>query len=169
MADEINVNVHLAGANPSTVHIHLTIQADNTELLDRLTALELIMSDVSVALDALNAQVSANTDATLALAGRITEDVAHLQDLNVQQAALTAQALQTAADDQVQIDALQAQLDALTADAAATTTRINDATAGIVASTTALAAIDPDPSFPAAPPADPADPATGTSSGLNQP
>lgn len=130
------IKVRLTGVDPKVVHIH--IHQSNTEVLERLTIMEIIMSDVQAALDAQTEAINANTAATNELIGRVDEDVAHLQDL-------LAQALATDAADQATIDQLRA-------DAAATVGRITDATTAITASTGALAAVDPDPTFPATEP-----------------
>ena len=112
------------------IHIHVH-SPDSAAVVERLTSMEKTMSELT---DAIAAQQAALDG----LAGRINEDVAHLQDL-------VAQAAATIATD-------QAAIDALTADAAATAQSITEATASIAASTAQIAAIDPDPTFPATPP-----------------
>lgn len=104
------------------------------ELLDlvgllhaRFDTQEALMSDLSAALDAQTAEIHN-------MAGRIDDDVRHLQDLY-------AQALAADVADKARADALMAEAD--------------KAVLSITSNTAALRALDPLTDFPAAPPTEP--------------
>lgn len=131
---DMHVYLELPAENQGNVHIHFVSgntqdPTFQTEVLTRLASMELSMSAVSDALDAVKTQISG-------LSGRIVEDVNHLRDIIAQMAA-------TAVDDQATIASLQA-------DADSTVSGLTDVAAQ-------MAAIDPVSDFPvlADPPVDP--------------
>lgn len=124
MAEYFEIRLH-GVEHLQTLHLHVT--ADNQPVLDRLTALENLMSD-------LNDAVNENTAAQAAKFAEIQADVDHLIDL-------AQQALDNDATDAATIADLRQQ--------------IADAAAKIRTNTSSLQAFDADPSFPAAPPVEP--------------
>lgn len=163
-----------------TVHANVTINCgpDPTTgdmlaaVFDRLDQLGAQMSDIQSSLDSL-----ADQDANLAaqvqlLPSRVAEDVGNFQAIIAQLGQELTDALSNAAADAATIAEKQAMIDDLNAQAQAAVDRINEQTLAVSNAASAIASVDPDPSFPAAPPADTVDggaPADTTGGGVDQP